>query len=148
MKVLRSVGARAVVCLAVLAALSAFSDARAQQAFEGRDALWWSNLGQQVSASLNLPVAQIQDQSLQHIIFFATNYPLRVDFSDAVSNILDIYENDANEGRRTLALAALHALGNDYAMKRLSEVVQWESSTRIHHLTMVVLAEYYRKHTI
>lgn len=150
MKALRYVGARAVVCLAVLAAVTTLAtpDARARQAFEHKDALWWSNLGQQVSASLYLPVPQIQDQSLQHIIFFATNYPLRVDFSGAVGKMLEIYETDPDEDRRTLALAALHAVGNDYAMKRLHELVRWESSERVHRLTLAVLADYYRKHTI
>ena len=83
-----------------------------------------------------------QVESLQHVIFFASNYNDKVDFSPAVPELLEIFETEQNDDIRTLALMALRATGDRTAMERLSTVLQNEDSARIARLTRAVLADY------
>ncbi len=122
--------------------------AHAQNTFDNRSETWWDNLEKQVAQSLDSPIEQIRDESLQNVIFFSTNYGDRVDFTYAVDKIYDIYEHAPLEARRTLALVALHAIGNEYAMQRLSRAVETESSARIQKHAQAVLADFYGKRTI
>lgn len=112
-----------------------------EQASVVMDDLEWTMLGYQLAESLESPIDQIKEQSLQHITFFATNYSNKVDLDIAVPELLKIYESD-KEDYRILALTALHAIGNTEAMAFLSDSVQDEQSTRVRELTLAALAEY------
>ena len=119
--------------------------ANAQNAsFEQRNSAWWNALELQLAASLDQSIDQIQDETLQHIVFFASNYSDRLDLSEVTPRLLDLYENDANEARRTMAIVALHAIGNDYSMKRLAELAETEPAGSIRNITMAVLADYFK----
>ena len=111
--------------------------------FQDRSPAWWNALEQQLSQSLDLSVDQIQDETLQHIIFFATNHSEKVDLTDLTPRLLDLYENDENEARRTMAIVALHAIGNDLSMRRLAELAENEPAGSIRNITMAVLADYF-----
>ena len=136
-------------CVALFAFVFALAPvANAQQAvFADKDQVWWDSLENQLTTSLDSSIEQIQEQALQHIIFFATNYRDNVDLTNAAVKVLDLYETGTDDTHRTLALMALHAIGNEYTMNRLSETVQWESSKRIQQLTLAVLADYYSQTT-
>lgn len=130
--------------LALAVALSIPLQSYAQKhPLESRSAAWWGLLEQQLNTSINLPVEQIQDETLQHIIFFASNYKDKVDLRELTPRLLEIYENDDNAARRTMALMALHAIGNESSMKRLAELVEEEPEGSIRNITLAVLAEYY-----
>ncbi len=105
-------------------------------------AVGWANLGIQLTLSLDSPVEQIRQETLQHINFFATHYGDRVDFARAVPRLLRIYETDATEGYRIMALTALHAIGDAGAMQYLREALRWERSERVRRLTLAALADY------
>lgn len=120
-------------------------NALAQKApFEQHSSAWWDNLEQQLTHSINSSIPEIQDESLQHIIYFASNHKAQVDFTNATPKLLDIYENDSNPARRTMALIALDAIGNEATMLRLAELVEDEPAGKIRSITLAVLVQYYK----
>ena len=114
-------------------------------AFDTKDATEWKKLGQQLVTSLDSPIAQVQQGTLQHINFFATYHKDDVDLTEAVPKLIEIYETDDNEGLRILALTSLNAIGDRSIMHYLSESVERESSPRVRALTMAALADYIAK---
>ncbi len=106
------------------------------------DALQWKQLSQQLTLSLDSPIAQIKLETLQHVNFFATYYSDKIDLTEAVTTLIEIYEDDMEEGFRILALTSLHALSDRSVMMYLSDVVQTEQSPRVRQLTLAALAEY------
>ena len=126
-------------------ALSATAPAFAQDAdtpYATMDAQQWKQLSQQLTQSLDSPVAQIKLETLQHINFFASHYSEKIDLTGAVTKLIEIYEDDTEEGFRILALTSLHALGDRSVMLYLSEAVQVEQSPRVRQLTLAALADY------
>ena len=106
------------------------------------DADSWEQLSRQLVASLDSPIDQVKQGTLQHINFFATYHKDDVDLTQAVPKLIDIYETDDNEGLRILALTSLNAIGHRSIMVYLSDTVQRESSPRVRELTLAVLADY------
>jgi len=130
--------------LAVAVALSVPLQAQAQRhPLQNRDTVWWVQLEQQLAHSLNQPIEQIQDETLQHIIFFATNYQDKVDLREVTPRLLELYEQRDNEARRTMALVALHAIGEELSMRRLAKLVEDEPAGSVRNITLAVLADYY-----
>ena len=126
-------------------ALAGTAPAFAQDAnnqYATMDGLQWKQLSQQLTLSLDSPIAQIKLETLQHVNFFATYYSDKIDLTEAVTTLIDIYENDMEEGFRILALTSLHALGDRSVMRYLSDVVQTEQSPRVRRLTLAALADY------
>ncbi len=126
-------------------ALAGTAPAFAQNAdsqYATMDGLQWKQLSQQLTLSLDSPIAQIKLETLQHVNFFATYYSDKIDLTEAVTTLIDIYENDMEEGFRILALTSLHALGDRSVMLYLSDVVQTEQSPRVRQLTLAALADY------
>ena len=126
-------------------ALAGTAPAFAQNAdtrYATMDALQWKQLSQQLTLSLDSPIAQIKLETLQHVNFFATYYSDKIDLTEAVTTLIEIYEDDMEEGFRILALTSLHALGDRSVMMYLSDVVQTEQSPRVRQLTLAALAEY------
>ena len=141
---------RLVACLfatTFVLALVATPAVQAQAHFDAKPQLWWDALEAQLTASLDSDIAQVQEQTLQHVIFFGTNYRHKLDLTDAAVKVLALYEEDIDDTHRILALMALHAIANEYTMDRLREVVDWETSERVRQLTRVVLADYYSRTT-
>ena len=110
--------------------------------FATKDADEWKQLSLQLVESLDSPIAQVKQGTLQHINFFATYHKEDVDLSVAVPKLIDIYETDDNEGSRILALTALNAIGDRSIMIYLSETVNSEPSPRVRALTLAALADY------
>ena len=111
--------------------------------FDQRSSAWWDALEQQLAHSLDQSIDQIQDETLQHVIYFASNHSDRVDLTEITPRLLDLYENDENQARRTMAIVALHAIGNDFSMRRLAELAEHEPAGSIRNITMAVLADYF-----
>jgi hypothetical protein len=128
---------------AILAALAVPLQAAAQHhPLDNRPAAWWLQLEQQLKHSLDLSIDQIQDETLQHIIYFSTHYSDKIDLSQITPKLLDIYELETNEARRTMALMALFAIGNEPSMRRLAELVEEEPAGSIRNFTLAVLAQF------
>ncbi len=129
--------------LAFAIALALPLQASAQNPLDNKSAAWWDAFGKQTVASLDSPIPRIQEQALSNIIFYAAHYPGKMMLDPAIPKILDVYQKDDNEARRTLALMALHAIGDEAGMRRLSTLVRYEASPRVEQLTKTVLAEYF-----
>jgi len=117
--------------------------ASAQSPLESKSPAWWDAFGKQMIVSLDSPIPRIQEQALSNIIFYAAHYPGKMTLDPAIPKILDVYQKDDKEARRTLALMALHAIGDEAGMRRLNTLVRYETSPRIEHLTRTVLADYF-----
>ena len=126
----------------VAVAFAGTAPAFAQNDFATKDANEWKQLSRQLVESLDSPIDQVKQGTLQHVNFFATYHKDDVDLSAAVPKLIDIYETDDNEGFRILALTSLHAIGDRSIMHYLSETVQRESSPRVRTLTLAALADY------
>lgn len=107
------------------------------------DAAWWKSLSKANARALDSPDAQVKEQALQNIIFFATHYGKDVDFKRATTELYNIYRFDKNEAHRIMALAALHAMGRENTMRILSQHVRWERSPRVRRFTKAALLDYY-----
>ncbi len=107
------------------------------------DAAWWKSLSKANARALDSPDAQVKEQALQNIIFFATHYGKDVDFKRATTELYNIYRFDKKEAHRIMALAALHAIGRENTMRILSQHVRWERSPRVRRLTKAALVDYY-----
>ena len=110
---------------------------------EQRSSAWWNALEHQLANSLDQSIDQIQDETLQHVIFFASNYADRVNLNELTPKLLDMYANDANDARRTMAIVALHAIGDEFSMRRLAELAENEPAGSLRNITMAVLADYF-----
>lgn len=113
--------------------------------YDDKDEVWWGRLEMQLADALESPISQVKVQTMRHIIFFAANYPDKVDMGLSVPKLLDIYDYGEKEELRVLALAAIDAVGEEYAMQHLVAKVEREKSKRVHRLTMAVLADYYNE---
>ena len=111
---------------------------------QNRGPVWWTQLEMQLAHSLEQPVEQVQDETLQHIIFFASNYQDKIDLEELTPRLLELYEQKNNEARRTMALVALHAIGEEMSMRRLAQLVEEEPAGSIRNITLAVLADYYK----
>lgn len=126
-------------------ALAATAPVFAQDAdtkYATMNGLQWKQLSQQLTLSLDSPIAQIKQEALQNINFFATYHNDKIDLTEAVTKLIEIYEDDAKEGFRILALTSLHALNDRSVMRYLSNAVRTEQSPRVRQLTLAALADY------
>ena len=131
--------------LTLTVALSTPTKSSAQQSkFDGKSPAWWSQLEQQLEKSLNQPIDQVRDETLQHIVFFATNYAEQIDLTGLTPELLNIYENERNEATRTMAVVALRAIGNRSSMNRLARLVENEPPGSLRNITMAMIADYKR----
>ena len=130
-----------VAAMALTVPFQAFAQ---ESTFNSKSPLWWSNLEQQLAASLDQSVDQVRDETLQHIVFFANKYGDKIELSHLTPRLLDMYQNEKNEARRTMAVVALHAIGNRTSMNRLARLAQNEPPGSLRNITMAVLADYKR----
>ncbi|ARA94556.1 MAG: hypothetical protein D6685_17270 [Bacteroidetes bacterium] len=113
-------------------------------AYAERSPSWWNALSRQLVLSLDKPVTQVDQQTLQNIIFFATNHADKVRLDGATQPLLWIYRTHPDDSYRLMALAALHAIGDENAMYRLYQHVERETSERVRKSTIAALNDYYQ----
>ncbi len=114
--------------------------------YERRSKAWWNTLEHQLTLSLDVPYEQVEETALQNIIFFATHHGEKVKLNDAAARLLGIYRNHDQVTYRIMALAALHAIGDESAMQQLNQIVEDEASNRVRHVAIAALHDhYYRK---
>jgi len=113
--------------------------------YEQRSKAWWNALGRQLTLLIDVPYEQVNEPALQNIIFFAANHSEKVRLNDAVPKLTEIYLHHENVSYRMMALAALHAIGDEKTIHQLERTVRKEPSERIRKMTLAVLKDYYRK---
>ncbi len=102
----------------------------------------WTLLCESHAAQLKSKDPVRKDIALQNVIFFATHYPGKVRYQPAMAALYGIYRFDDSEAYRIMALAALHAIGDEAVMQQLYQDVQREKSPRVRALTKAALANH------
>lgn len=102
---------------------------------------WTKVLGEQVRMLLESGDVERQEDAMLLVVQYAERSDLKIDFQPAVPALLDIYESDADEGHRLIALSALNVLGDEPTLGRLAERVRnrAETSDRVRRHTLRVL---------
>ena len=132
-----------VFAVALAGTTSAFAQ-EAETSVATKNAQEGAQLSRQLTLALDSPIDQIKLEALQLINFLGA-FHSDVDLTEAVPKLIEIYEIDATEGYRILALTGLHAMGERSGMRYLSETVRTERSPRVRALTLAALADYNAK---
>ncbi len=132
-----------VFAVALAGTTSAFAQ-EAETSVATKHAQEGAQLSRQLILALDSPIDQIKLEALQLINFLGA-FHSDVDLTEAVPKLIEIYEIDATEGYRILALTGLHAMGERSVMRYLSETVRTERSPRVRALTLAALADYNAK---
>lgn len=108
---------------------------------------WRDNIGKQSAAALQMPSTSAKAQTLQNLIMLADRYGSALDLSSAVPMVLRVYEWDRDERLRTMAVAALHAIGDAEGMGHMLERFaephfRRDLSPRLQYITHAMLTEY------
>ena len=103
----------------------------------------WRYIELQLVETLESSVDGIRTQSLKNAVIFATLYRDQVDLSRAVSAIRTVYEDDERASNRKLALAALQAIGSEWAKDYVARHVPKAEVEESRLLMATVLTEYY-----
>ena len=113
--------------------------------FEQRSAVWWEALESQLMLMLDKPVEQVDENVLRNIIFFAHNHGDKLDLRKASPQLLRIYSDRHDVGFKILALAALHAIGDEDHLRQAFRIARSEHSERILKMTRAALADIHRQ---
>ena len=111
--------------------------------YEHRSDAWWNALGRQLTLTLDGPYDQIEEAALQNVIFFAVHHREKVKLNDAAAKLLEVYRKHEQVAFRMMALAALHAIGDEDAMQKLNQIVRSETSDRVRRVTVAALHDHY-----
>lgn len=139
---------RAVALIGLLSLLCFVPVAHAQSTEAAPESapVWVRNLGPQINEGLTSSSEAVRNNALNHLAYFAYFYD-DVDWSDALPTLLDIYKNDESEQCRLMAVAALHAIGDESAMQDLRHAVELDfgndASMRLELVTLAALADFY-----
>lgn len=108
--------------------------------FAQRSRTWWNALEKQLLLTVDVPTAEINEVALQNIIFFATHHKRDVNLRRALPSLIDVYADHEEEGMRIMALAAIDAIGDPRAERRVREIAEDDASERTRRLAGVVVA--------
>lgn len=103
---------------------------------------WWRALQEEVNLSRDVDYTDVTVNDLQDIIFFAKFHGDKMDFRASVPQLLDVYKYHEVEGMRTMALAALHAIGSSYGIEGLRDAVIEEKSELLRRLTLRAIYDF------
>lgn len=109
---------------------------------------WVKTFGKQLKGQLESDDPLIQAQALQHITYFASFYKGKIDFSDAVPTLVDLYRKEDDANVRLFALVALHTIGDKSGMREVRNALyeqRWPP--RLQFVTLAALVDYYGPET-
>lgn len=121
--------------------------AQAPDSTIARVPVWAQHLGEQLDTELASPSEDVRRAALQHTAYFASFYGDALDLTATLPELLEIYRSADDEQSRLLAVAALHAIGDESAMQELRNSVDLDfdggDRMRLQFVTMAALADYY-----
>lgn len=107
-------------------------------------ASWWKALRKEHRRALNADDFQTREQTLQNVIYFATHYQEESRLDRLSHKIYQIYRLDDNTQFRIMAVAALHAIGEETTMRQLAMDVRLEEDPRVRHVARAAVADYFK----
>ncbi|MEZ4699195.1 MAG: hypothetical protein R2834_02605 [Rhodothermales bacterium] len=114
----------------------------------GMSEQWWKDLAAAIDTKLVGTDAEKED-GMRMIVFLATYYPDKADFSRNATELYNIYRFDGKEEFRVMALAALYAEGDDAAMRLIAyhtpyaKSAPWESNDLVRRVTDAAIARHF-----
>lgn len=117
------------------------ADQYKQDADATRSDAWWNALGRELTLSIDGSPHDVSSKAIGDIIFFATHHGQDVNLTDATEPLLRIYFEHEVVGARVMAVAALHAIGDNSAMQKLKYRVEDEPSHLLQHITLAALRD-------
>ncbi|NNE47158.1 MAG: hypothetical protein HKN37_10905 [Rhodothermales bacterium] len=116
-----------------------------EDGLEQRSPAWWKALESQLALTLDKSVEQVDEVSLQNVIYFATNHSDRMRLTDSAPSLMEIYEHHQHAGFRMMALAALHAIGDERYLARAYSLTQHANSERLNRMARAALADVHER---
>lgn len=113
--------------------------------YASKDSSWWQKFDVQHTQLLDSPIKQVRTEALQNLVFFAAHYGSQARFEEVIPELLDVYAFGRSEADRLMALATLHAIGDERSMQRLARYVQTERPGRVRHCTLAALVDHLEK---
>ena len=104
---------------------------------------WWNALESQLILMVSKPHDQIDEISMQNLIFFASHHADKMDLRPAVPAIFDMYKHHELEGMRIMAVVAMHAIGDRHGMEQVQRYARQQPEGPARHIAMLALADYY-----
>ncbi len=129
-----------------MAEASPLVDVYLDDTYTTRSRAWWRALEQQLVLSLQFTDAATREKAMQNIIYFATHHGDKVNLRKAAPPLLTLYRYGGDSNVRVLALTALHAIGDDAAMRELFREVRHEESEWVRRMTIAALVDYFGTH--
>lgn len=109
---------------------------------------WVKTFGKQLKANLESDDPEIRAQALHHITYFASFYEEKIDFSDAVPTLVNLYRNDRDANVRLFALVALHTIGDEKGMREVrNSVAEQRWPPLLQFVSLSALVDYYGAET-
>lgn len=105
---------------------------------------WHATLGQQHAQLLRSRSTTFQGRAMQNIIIIATQRPGEFDLTPTVPALLDIYQYGRTQNARTMAIAALHAIGDQAGMNELYRLSVSDRSKHTRQLAQYAAKDYYQ----
>jgi hypothetical protein len=111
---------------------------------------WTEVFGEQVRVLLESGDMHRQENAMLLILRYEQQSELDIDFRPAVPALFEIYESDAQEGHRLLALSTLEAIGGEDTLQELAERVRERriDSDRVRDHTLRVLTVHLNQHRV
>lgn len=89
---------------------------------------WWNALGRHLTLMVDRPQDEVDEATLQNIIYFATLHGDKIKLDDAIPGLVELYRRHEDVGMRVLALAAVHAIGDRDAIDAAYSASQQDDS--------------------
>ncbi len=103
---------------------------------------WSKNAGTQLAANLASIDPEVSDGALEQLIVLARSMG-EVDLSAAVPQLVAIFASDPDPARRTAAVVALHAIGEEEGMQRVRGLLTHETVPSVLTAAIGALNDYY-----
>ena len=108
-----------------------------------RNQSWWNALESQLILMMDKPLDQIDEKSIQNIIFFATHHSDKIDLHESVPKLIEVYRLHEVEGMRLMSAVALHAIGDRNGMRKLNLYARQQPDGPVKRMAMRALADYH-----
>jgi hypothetical protein len=109
---------------------------------------WWKDLSTVIDEKL-VGGDEEKEQGMRMIVFLATYYPDKSDFSRSSTELYNIYRFDSKEEFRVMSLAALYAEGDDAAMRLIAyhapytKIAPWEKSDLVRNVAEAAIVRHF-----
>lgn len=98
----------------------------------------WGRFSTNLTKALKSSNSNVQDMAMRYVI----RYTDRLDVSDAVFNVMQIYRDDSDVRRRQMAVVALGKMQSQWAIRFLERSELFEKSEIVARTIRAVIAEY------